>query len=101
MEQVSTAYKCPRCAVTEHPFVGDDRGARSRVAGEEPSITVCTDCREREVFRGSAKLPPIHFDSWPVDLADLLIEDALRYRYRRAERVPNDGVLAAPGKHSA
>jgi len=52
-----------------------------------PTITVCGDCREREVFAASAKLPPIPFTAWPVPLERLLAEDRLRLSYRREKPV--------------
>jgi hypothetical protein len=68
MEAVSTEDKCPRCAVTPHPFIGEDHGTNSRqtMDGASPTITICST--EHEVFRGAAGLPAIPFERWPVTL---------------------------------
>jgi rubredoxin len=102
MEAVSTAWKCPRCAVKPHPFLGEVEGAPSRATLEElPTITVCADCREREAFTASAGLQPIPPERWPVPLDYLLAEDRERFAYRRAERVPGGGVWVNPLDHAA
>lgn len=87
MEAIETTNKCPRCAAAPHPFSVGERGAPSRqtMDGAEPVIVVCIDCREREVFRSSAGLPPIPFDRWPVQLAALVEEDSLRLAHYRSE----------------
>lgn len=87
MEAIETANKCPRCAAAPHPFTVEERGSPSRqtMDGAEPVIVVCPDCREREVFRGSAGLPPIPIERWPVQLAALVEEDTLRLAHYRAE----------------
>ncbi|HVX33282.1 MAG TPA: hypothetical protein VHA80_09095 [Solirubrobacterales bacterium] len=89
MEAIDTFDKCPRCAVTPHPFLGEDDGANSRqtMDAADPLVTVCAECREREVFAASAKLPPIPFSAWPVPLERLLAEDRLRLSYRRENPV--------------
>jgi rubredoxin len=101
MERVDPAWKCPRCAVSPHPFIGDDdEGATSRASMSElPTIAVCTDCREREAFTASAGLEPIPPERWPVPLDYLLAEDRERYAYKRAERVPGGGVWVNPRDH--
>jgi hypothetical protein len=89
MEAVATEDKCPRCAVSPHPFLGEDNGANSRqtMDGEDPSITVCAACREREVHRGAAGLPPIPFERWPIPLEALIEEERLRLAYWRSQPV--------------
>jgi hypothetical protein len=89
MEPIDTLDKCPRCAVTPHPFIGEDQGANSRqtMDAADPQIVVCVECREREVFAASAKLPPIPFTAWPVRLERLIAEDRLRLAYLREKPV--------------
>jgi hypothetical protein len=89
MEQVDTTDKCPRCGVTPHPFLGEDFGANSRqtMDGAKPTITICVECRDREVFRGSLRLPPIPYSQWPVPLDALLAEDAARLAYLREKPI--------------
>lgn len=89
MEPIETVSKCPRCAAAPHPFAVDERGAPSRQTMDcaEPVIVVCPDCREREVFRGSAGLPPIPIERWPVPLAALVEEDTLRLAHYRSQPV--------------
>lgn len=89
MEAIDTLEKCPRCAVTPHPFLGEDDGANSRqtMDGADPQIVVCVNCREREVFAGSGKLPPMPISSWPVPLERLLDEDRLRLAYLREKPI--------------
>jgi hypothetical protein len=90
MEPVATEDKCPRCAVSPHPFLGEpeDHGATSRSSMEgKPPITVCAACREREVHRGAAGLPPIPFSRWPIPLAALVEEERLRFAYLREKPV--------------
>lgn len=89
MEHVNTLEKCPRCGVTPHPLGGEDDGANSRqtMDGADPLVIVCVECREREVFAASAKLPPIPFTAWPVPLERLLAEDRLRLSYAREKPV--------------
>jgi hypothetical protein len=89
MEAIETANKCPRCAAAPHPFVVEQRGAPSRqtMDGAEPIIRVCSECREREVFRGSAGLAPIPIEGWPVPLEELIEEDRLRLAHYRSQPV--------------
>jgi hypothetical protein len=89
MEAVNTENKCSRCAVTPHPFIGEDDGANSRstMDGADPLITVCSTCRDREVFRSAAGLPAIPFERWPVPLEALIVEDRLRLAYLRSKPV--------------
>jgi len=89
MEAIDTLNKCPRCAVTPHPFLGEDDGANSRqtMDATDPLVVVCVECREREVFAASAKLPPMPISSWPVPLERLISEDRLRLAYLREKPV--------------
>ena len=88
MERIDTQGKCARCGVTPHPFIGEDAGAVSRASmSGEPTIVVCSTCRERETFRGSAGLPLIPFTAWPVPLEALIAEDRLRLAYLREKPV--------------
>jgi hypothetical protein len=100
MEAVNTRDTCPRCGISPHPNLGEDYGATSRASmSGEPHIPVCAMCRERETFRGSAGLRMIGFEEWPIDLADLMQEEALRLRYWREK--PVDELLRARRRREA
>jgi hypothetical protein len=89
MEAIDTANKCARCAANPHPFLVEETGSPSRqtMDGADPIVRVCSTCGEREVFRSSAKLPPIPFEAWPVSLEALIVEDRLRLAHYRREPV--------------